>query len=631
MAYSKTSNSHPEREIKYLNTTYNSIKSQLIDYAQTYFPDTVNDFSPSSPGTMFIEMVAYMGDILSFYQNTQLQETFLLLAQEKENLYNMAYSMGYRPKATKTASTYLDLFQLIPADPIRHSTPDMRYALELGEGSTFKSTAGPVFKIEQNVNFKVSSSLDPLDMSVYSVNEGNKKPEWYLLTKRVKAHAATRKSQTYSVGAYQKFLTLNLKDRNIIEIESIEDTDGNRYTEVPYLAQDTIFDDIENIAAADPDLHAYNSQTPYLLRLKRVPRRFITRLKSDNTMEIQFGAGENGGIDEEIIPNPDNIGLGLKEGLKKLDHAYDPSNFLYTGTYGIVPSNTTITVTYFVNEFGINANVIANSITQAEFLDIKNRPDLNKTLFNYVRNSVASSNPEPATGGGPGDTVQEIRNNAMATFSSQNRTVTKEDYLVRTLSMPPKFGAIAKAYITQDDQISPLVTGPNQIPNPLALNLYVLAYNQNKRLTKASRATKENLSTYLEQHRMLTDAINIKDAFYINIGLEFEIVTFKNFNNEDVLRDCIDSLKRYFDIDRWQINQPIIISEIYNAIGEVTGVQSVPKVTIDNLVGVEKGYSPFKYDLEDATLKGIIYPSLDPSIFEIRFPNRDIKGRVIQY
>ena len=219
----------------------------------------------------------------------------------------------------------------------------------------------------------------------------------------------------------------------------------------------------------------------------------------------------------------------------------------------------------------------------------------------------------------------------MAAFSAQNRTVTKDDYMVRTLSMPSKFGAIAKAYITQDDQISPLVSSPGRIPNPSALNLYILVYDENKRITKASKATKENLSTYLEQHRMLTDAINIKDAFHINIGIEFEVVTFKNFNNQDVIRDCIDAVKNHFSIDRWQINQPIIISEIYNIIGGVQGVQSVPNVVIDNKTGYEKGYSQFKYDLDNATLKGIIYPSLDPSIFEIRYPNRDIKGRVIQY
>jgi len=219
----------------------------------------------------------------------------------------------------------------------------------------------------------------------------------------------------------------------------------------------------------------------------------------------------------------------------------------------------------------------------------------------------------------------------MASFSSQNRVVTKEDYIVRTYSMPAKFGRIAKAYIVQDDQISPLTTEPNRIPNPLALNLYTLGYDSSKRLTTLNTATKTNLSTYLEQHRMLTDAINIKDAFVINIGVEFEIVTLKRYNNTEVLLKCNSEVANFFDIDKWQINQPIITNEIYNLIGGVEGVLSINEVKITNLSGVPTGYSQYKYDLESATRKGIIYPSMDPSIFEVKYPNSDIKGRVTTY
>ena len=219
----------------------------------------------------------------------------------------------------------------------------------------------------------------------------------------------------------------------------------------------------------------------------------------------------------------------------------------------------------------------------------------------------------------------------MAAFSAQNRTVTKNDYLIRTLSMPAKFGRVAKAYITQDDQISPLVSSPTKIPNPMALNLYTLGYDRDKNLTLLNEATKTNLQTYLEQHRMLTDAINIKNAFVINIQVDFEIIPFKNANNQEVLFNCLQTLKEYFDIDKWQINQPLLISEIYNTIGAVTGVQSVPNVEVLNIAGADLGYSPYKYDIKDATIKGIVYPSLDPSIFEILNPNQDIKGRVTQY
>ncbi len=631
MAFSKTSNIKREKSIKYLNKNFNDFKAQLTDFAESYFPDTFNDFSDSSPGVMFMEMAAYVGDILSYYQSTQLQENFLLLAQEKENLYNLAYSLGYRPKATTTSTVTLDLFQLVPSDPTNQYQADMRYALTIEQGSTFKSELGPEFILEKDCDFKADTDVSPLEISVYSINNATNQPEYYLLTKKVKASAGEFKTESFPVGSFSKFLTLELNDPNIISIESITDSDGNKYDEVPYLAQDTLFEPVENIASNDPELHGFNESTPYLLKLKRVPRRFVTRLKSNDRLEIQFGAGENSVVDEEIIPNPDNIGLGIKDGRSKLEFAYDPSNFLYTGTYGLVPTNTTLNVNYRINKFGLQANVPANTINKVGTLFVKTTPNVDNSLLQYVRDSLSVNNMIPATGGGAGDSVEEVRQNAMAAFSAQNRTVTKDDYLIRTLSMPAKFGRIAKAYITQDDQISPLVSEPGRIPNPMALNLYTLGYNNNGNLTTLNRATKTNLQTYLEQHRMLTDAINIKDAFVINIGVSFEIVVFKNFNNQQVIKRCIEELKKYFKVDRWQVNQPIIISEIYNTIGAVEGVQSVVEVGVNNIVGSSLGYSHYKYDLNDATIKGVIYPSLDPSIFEVRFPNQDIKGKITTY
>ena len=197
--------------------------------------------------------------------------------------------------------------------------------------------------------------------------------------------------------------------------------------------------------------------------------------------------------------------------------------------------------------------------------------------------------------------------------------------------MPSKFGRIAKAYITQDEQISPLTTEPNRIPNPLALNLYTLGYNADKQLSTLNTATKTNLSTYLEQYRMLTDAINIKDAFVINFGIDFEITVFKNFNNQKVLLECISELQNYFSIDKWQINQPIIISDVKNLIGGIKGVQTVEDIKFINKSGLFLGYSQYKYSFQKATRKEVIYPSMDPSIFELKYPNTDIKGRVTTY
>jgi hypothetical protein len=630
MAYNKVSNKTQDKDVKYLSKDYNSFKNQLIEFTQTYFPENFNDFSEGNPGMMFLEMAAYVGDVLSFYTDTQLRESFLNLAQDRENLYNLAYTLGYKPSVTNAANVTLDITQLVPSK-LNGSIyqPDYDYGLTINENSTFSSTEGPSFYITNDVRFDFSSSFDPTEISIYQYDSSNN-PQYFLLKKSVNAISAETKTQTFTIGDVEKFKTLTLFDTNIISIESIIDSDGNTYSEVPYLAQDTIFEPIENTAANDPDLQSYNQQTPYLLKLKKVPRRFITRVKPNNQLEIQFGAGTSDKADEQIIPNPDNIGLGIKDGRSKLDTAYDPSNFLYTKAYGQVPSNTTLTVTYLIGG-GIDSNVNSNTITEKETLSITNNPNINPSMLNFVKSSILSTNVQAAKGGGAGDSIEDIRLNTAAHFSAQQRTVTKDDYIIRTLSMPPKFGRVAKAYITQDDQISPLTTEPNRIPNPLALNLYTLGYDSNKYVTTLNTATKTNLATYLEQYRMLTDAINIKDAFVINFALDFEITVFKNYNNQRVLLDCVSEIQNYFNIDKWQINQPIIISEVKNLIGGIEGVQTVEDITFTNKSGTFLGYSQYKYGFNKATKNDIIYPSMDPSIFELKYPNTDIKGRVTTY
>ena len=629
MAYTKISNKTQDKDIQYLNKDYNSFKNQLMDFAQVYFPNNFNDFSEGNPAMMFLEMAAYVGDVLSFYTDTQLRESFLLLAQENENLYNLSYALGYRPKVTAAATTDLEIFQLVPSKLIDSAyKPDFSYALDIESNSSFQG-GGQTFTITDTVRFDFSSSFDPTNVNVYQYNSSNN-PEYFLLKKSVKAISGETREQKFEIGSPEQFKTITLFDRDIISIESIKDSEGNEWSEVPYLAQDTKFEEIENSATNDPELHAYNHQTPYLLKLKKVPRRFTTRFKENDQLEIQFGAGISDKADEQIIPNPDNIGLGIKDGRSKLDTAYDPSNFLLTRAYGKIPSNTTLTVTYLAGG-GLASNVPSNTIINPGTLLTTNKPNLSQPMLSFVKSSVASTNPQAATGGGTGDTIAEIRMNAMANFSAQQRTVTKDDYVIRTLSMPPRFGRVAKAYITQDDQISPLTLEANRIPNPLALNLYVLGYDRQKKLSNLNQASQTNLSTYLEQFRMLTDAVNIKNAFVINFGVDFEITTFKNYNNQQVILDCITELKDFFDIDKWQINQPIIISEIETLIGGILGVKTVEKVELMNKSGVVLGYSKYKYSLEAANKKGVIYPSLDPSIFELKYPDSDIRGRVITY
>jgi hypothetical protein len=313
-----------------------------------------------------------------------------------------------------------------------------------------------------------------------------------------------------------------------------------------------------------------------------------------------------------------------------MNMAYDPSNFQYTNEYGIAPQNTTLTVKYLVGG-GVTANLPSDDIGLNDtVVSTINTYNLDPSLVTTVQGSVRFNNAEPSSGGGPGETTEQIRLQALANFPTQNRNVTKADYLVRTLSMPSKFGYISKAYVTQDYLVANDVDRQNFInSNPLAISVYVLSNNIDGKITTASNAIKQNLKTYLSYNKMMSDAVNIKDAYFVNIKVNFDITVLPAYNSQDILTGCINALKDYFDISKWQINQPIIYSDIYNLIGSIKGVQSVIKVDISNLSG--GNYSTYSYDLKAATKQGVIYPSLDPCIFEVRYPDADIYGKIVTY
>jgi hypothetical protein len=612
------------RNIQYINKDFSELRASLIDYARTYFPTTYNDFSEASPGMMFMEMAAYVGDVLSFYMDNQIQETYLQYARQTNNLYELAYMFGYRPNVTSVATTNIDLYQQLPAI-LSGSTyvPDFSYALFVNQNAQINSPTNPgvTFLIEDPVDFSVSSSGDPTEVTIFSTSGGN--PTYYLLKKTRKSISSQINTTTFSFGVPQQFATVTINSPRIVGILDVTDTDGNTWYEVDYLAQDAVYDSIKNTNINDPYLSQYSGDTPYLLQLKQVQRRFASRFLSANVLQLQFGAGTAADTDEEIIPNPDNVGLGLPFEQMKLTTAYAPSNFIFTKTYGIAPSNTTLTVRYLVGG-GVASNVPANSLTNLQGRTQFLNSNLNAVMAQSIFNSLAVTNPEAASGGGDGDTIEDIRQNASANFATQLRNVTQDDYLVRTLSMPAKYGVVSKAYIEPTKAQSISAGQSNSI-----LDLYVLTYNINNQLTTASPALKQNITTYLSQYRMVNDAVNIKDGFIINIGVNFDIIVLPNYNSNQVLFDCIAALKDYFAISKWQINEPIVLRDIYVLLDRVEGVQTVKTINITNLVGENIGYSPYAYDITAATIGNVVYPSLDPSIFEVKYPNQDIQGRVV--
>jgi hypothetical protein len=400
---------------------------------------------------------------------------------------------------------------------------------------------------------------------------------------------------------------------------------------VPYLSQDTIVESVQNIKRNDKDLYLFRDSVPYLLKLRKISKRFTSRILSDNSTLIQFGPGVSGFSDEQITPDPSLFGTLFSPYSNTLQENIDPSNFLFTRNYGIAPANTELTVRYRVGG-GIADNIAANTLTNILSKSITlNDAGLDPTLASLIRQSLFVTNEQAASGGKDAESLNEIKTNALAFFASQNRAVTKEDYIIRSYSMPPRFGSISKAYIVQDDQLNIEGNSDNLVllqPNPNALNLYVLSYDENQRLVQTNTALKENLKNYLSSYRVMTDAINIKDAFIINFGIDFEITPRPEYSGYETIANCITALSDYFDIAKWQINQPIIVSEIYNLLDRVAGVQTVVDVKFINLYDTSQGYSPNVYDMEYAEQNGLIYPSLDPSIFELKFPQKDIRGRI---
>ena len=622
------------KDVKYLNKDFNQFRKNLIEFTKQYFPNQYTDFNESSPGMLFVELAAYVGDVLSFYTDTNLKESILNQAQERGNIINLANMLGYKPLNSVASHVNLNIFQLIPAKGSGVSNqPNYDFALSIAPGLRVKQENGSAeFRTLDVIDFNLSSSLSPTEVTIYEIDQNTNEPIYYLLKKQIQAVSGTIKSKKFTFESPRQYDKIVLPDSNIIEIISVKESDGDVWTEVPYLAQDTVFEEVLNIKENDPDTYQYRDSSPYLLKMKKVSKRFISKLRSDGKIELQFGAGVSSNNDEEIIPNPANVGNGLERLRKNVNVDIDPSNFLYTKAYGEAPSNTTLTVTYTIGN-GISDNIDSNTIKKIDFIEFNDDPNsiASQSMMNFVKSSVTINNETPARGGKSADSIQDIKNNAAANFATQNRLVTKQDYIVRSYSMPTKFGSVAKSYIVPDDQITQNDLEDTRIPNPLAMNLYVLGYNELKQLTTLNTAIKNNLKTYLDYYRILTDAINIKDAFIINFGIDFEITILPNYNSNEVLLNAIDTLQKYFEIDKWQINQPIIKSEVMNILANTDGVQSVVGLKFNNLYNTNQNYSGNVYDLETATRQGIIYPSLDPSIFELKFPKKDIKGKVTTY
>jgi len=638
------------KDVKYLNKDFSAFRDGLIEFAKTYFPNTYNDFNESDPGMMFIEMASYVGDTLSYYMDEQFKESMLSFAEEKKTIYEIAQGYGYKPRQASPASVMFDVFQTVPATTTLGDTdlrePDENYCLTIPAGMQVTSTNGTIFRTTDDVIFIDSSSLSPREDTIAEVDDEQNVTKWLFKKSKVKAVSGTITTEYVNFGTAEKYKRIALSLSPVLEIISVTDSDGNKWYEVPFLAQDTVFADFENTTNNSPDLVEGRNFAPFLLKLVKTSKRFKTYIRPDGRTEMRFGSGVAAGSDEEIIPNPSSVGSNLPGTPSFLDTSFDPANFLNTETYGQCPTNTTLTIKYSYGG-GIDDNIASNQINNITLHSsaFDSSLSLNTSLRSISLNSIAATNPNPATGGRGAETLENVRVNAAAYFQAQGRAVTKDDYITRVYSLPPKYGNIAKIYMIQDEQVA--ATGQNEgddtnQPNPLALNMYCLGYNNIKKLVNVNQAVKENVKTYLTQYRMMTDAVQIKDAWICNIIVEFALYTKRGYNKNEVLLKCVDALKIYFEIEKWQINQPIILSDIASELLTVEGVATVVEppgqtgdskqlILIDNINSTVNGYvySDNLYNVKGATFNNIVYPPVDPAIFEVKYPDVDIRGRVM--
>jgi hypothetical protein len=589
--------------VRYTSREFASIKEDLIEYAKRYYPESYRDFGEASFGSLMMDTVSYVGDILSFYLDYQVNESFLESATEYNNVIRLARQQGYKNKGVPSTSGVVNLYIIVPANSTGLG-PNSSYLPILKRGSLFSSLGGGSYVLFEDVDFSrpdnevVAARIDP-DTGV---------PISYAVRAPGKIISGKFVQETFTVGEYRRFRQLALSIPNIAEIISVFDSEGNEYYEVENLSQDVIYREVINRASD-------SSTVPSIIRPYSVPRRFAVETTGPVTF-LQFGYGSDGEIDQASPVDPSNTVLQFHAKNYISDESFDPSKLIFSDKFGISPTNTTLTISYRINT-AVNVNAAVGTVTgvQKALFSFRDKVSLQRDLVLGVQDSVEVSNPEPLVGDIADPSVEEIRQRSIDYFSTQNRAVTRHDYEAMAYKMPHKFGAIKRCKIMQD-----------QGSFRRNLNIYVLSENSSGFLSQASPTLKNNLKTWLNKNKMVNDTIDILDAYVANLGIEFEIIHDLDYNKYDVLTECVQALTLKFR-DPLLIGEPIYITDVYNYLNDVIGVIDVTKVEI---VAKNGGlYSDVFIDIDELkSADGRYIMSPKNVAFEIKYPSSDITGAV---
>jgi len=587
--------------INYTATEFQSIRQELIQVAERFYPDTFRDFSDASFGAMMVDAVAYVGDQLSFYMDYNVNETFLDTAYQYNNIVRHGNVLGYKHSGPASTFGTVALFILIPASTTGLG-PDRRYMPILKRGSKFNTKGGQGFTLTENVDF----SNTKWQAVVARVNSDTGAPTYYAVKAYGTVVSGTYGVRRIKVGNYQRFLRLKISARNIQEIISVVDQDGNQYYEVNYLSQDMIYKELAN-------KNFKNDNTPSILKPMLVSRKFVVDRTRSNTF-IQFGNGNENETD--VVANPQAVAMDIFGKDYVTDTTFDPTRLSKNTNFGIVPANTTLSVVYrALSDKGGNVAASALNGVSAVYTDFANRQKLSATKIEEVRRSLEVTNENPMVGQTRSISSGELKRRVFDTFPTQDRAVTKADYENVSYRMPPKYGSIKRCSVQKD---------PNSLKRNL--NLYVISEDNFGKLTKSNSTIKKNLKTWLEQYRMMNDTLDILDAHIFNFGINFTVTATQDTNRFTLIDSCAARLASKFS-EGFYIGEGIYVSDIYSELKKVTGVLDVNHVKIINKSGTQ--YSNIQLNINDnLSPDGTMLLIPKNVVAELKFPRADIKGSV---
>ena len=590
--------------IRYTNRDFSSIRESLTEHARRYYPNTFKDFNEASFGALMIDTVSYIGDVLSFYLDYQANESFLQTAAEYQNVLKLSRTLGF--KFNKSPSSY-GICQFFALVPVVASTgaPDMRYAPLLKAGSRVATNSDISFTLIEDVSFENTEN----EIVVAKVDEQTGAPLYYAIKSEGQVVSGELLEHTAPVGDFRRFLSVSVPGTNVSDIISVTDAEGHEYFEVEHLSQDTVFKPVANGNAA-------NDSVANLLKAVSVPRRYTVEHLDDRT-DLQFGFGSETEMVSGSIADPSNV--VLKRHAKEFisDTSFDPSKLTSTDKFGIAPANTTLSIVYRSNTSD-NVNAGANQVVRVLDADVEfnNVTTLDDSIRDYVIRSIEVTNDEPILGDVSLPSVDELKTRAMGNFATQNRAVTKQDYISATYAMPGKFGAIKRCTIFKDEDSF-----------KRNLNLYILSENLDGELVLASKTLKLNLKSWLNNVRMMNDTIDILDAHIVNIGIDFSIVVDDNANKFDTLRKASKVIEDTFLIHK-DIGEPLVISDYFKALKDIEEIVDVVDVEIVNKVGAPYSDVDFVVSRHTSPDGRVVTPE-KTQVFELKYPDVDIRGTVV--